>query len=286
MSSQTRSKSSMIGCLVSAPVQHFYYPGRIKAIKRPLDGSPGLTYSVAFTLPLGTLDEPKNELSGSETLVLDFASNQLIGREFEPITQALLPENQKVFLTYRGREVGARVVRHDTDHDEVHLRLDIEPVEMTVKLTEVRLLPSRKSGRTKSDKHRQNYSLLASGRRSPDFEMATSAPSSGGRLGRGKSGGRRRTISSSSILFSSNSTTTVGNESWDSSSQSSHQFSYSPASATIEVPTDAHPRCVHCFTIFPLSRPTLIGVRPVVSMPGVFTFDLCALHGWSLLLKV
>jgi len=155
----------------------------VKAIKRSADASSTL-YSVVFSDPLGSIDESSNDDQG---LILDFTADQLIGRGFEPIVRALLSENQKVFITHRGREVSARVVKHEEEDDMLRLRLDADSQEMSVRLHEVRLLPSRKSGRLQEH---PDYSLLASGRRSPDHEEALKAKTGGG--------GRRRTTSSSS----------------------------------------------------------------------------------------
>lgn len=179
MTSSTRGKWSAVGSIVSAPVRGYYYPGRVKALKRSVDASSAALYSVVFD-PLGSLDD-----SDDQGLILDFSADQLIGRGFEPITRALLSENQKVFITHRGREVSARVVKHEEEDDMLRLVLDSDTQEMSVKLHEVRLLPSRKSGRLQEH---PDYSLLANGRRSPDEEQAKGKPGAG----------RRRTTSSSS----------------------------------------------------------------------------------------
>lgn len=179
MTSSTRGKWSAVGSIVSAPVRGYYYPGRVKAIKRPIDGSSGALYSVVFSDPLGSLDE-----ADDHGLILDFTADQLIGRGFEPISRALLSENQKVFITHRGREVSARVVSHNEDDDVLRLIIASESQQITVKLHEVRLLPSRKSGRLQEH---PDYSVLANGRRSPDEEATKT-----------KLSGRRRTTSSSS----------------------------------------------------------------------------------------
>lgn len=205
MTSSTRGKWSAVGTIVSAPIRGFYYPGRVKAIKRSVDqaaSSPPL-YSVIFSDPLGSLtDQEPNDDQG---LILDFTAEQLIGRGFGPITSALLCENQKVYITHRGREVGARVIKHEEEDDLLHLVLDADSQEMSVKLNEVRLLPSRKSGRVQEH---PDYSLLASGRRSPtepeEINSGTiaGANSNGstltGKVTKQSGSGRRRTTSSSS----------------------------------------------------------------------------------------
>lgn len=206
MTSSTRGKWSAVGTIVSAPIRGFYYPGRVKAIKRSVDqaaSSPPL-YSVIFSDPLGSLtDQEPNDDQG---LILDFTAEQLIGRGFGHITSALLCENQKVYITYRGREVGARVLKHEEEDDMLRLVLDqADHQEMSVKLNEVRLLPSRKSGRVQEH---PDYSLLASGRRSPtepeDINSGTISGANGsastltGKATKQSGSGRRRTTSSSS----------------------------------------------------------------------------------------
>lgn len=181
MSSSNRGKWSVVGSIVSAPVRGYYYPGRVKAIKKLVESSSPPLYSVAFPNPLGSLEE-----SDEHSLIVDYSADQLIGRGFEPITRALLSDNQKVFITHRSREVSARVIKHDTDRDEVKLELDSDKQIMFVKLHEVRLLPSRKSGRLQEH---PDYSLLANGRRSPDEESS---------LNHKPKTCRRRTVSSSS----------------------------------------------------------------------------------------
>lgn len=205
MTSSTRGKWSAVGTIVSAPIRGFYYPGRVKAIKRSIDqaaSSPPL-YSVIFSDPLGSLtDQEPNDDQG---LILDFTAEQLIGRGFGPISSALLCENQKVYITHRGREVGAKVLKHEEEDDMLSLVLDADSQEMSVKLNEVRLLPSRKSGRVQEH---PDYSLLASGRRSPTEPeeivsgTITGANSNGstltGKVTKQTGSGRRRTASSSS----------------------------------------------------------------------------------------
>src|SRR5699024_10062475 len=132
-------------------------------------------------------------------------ADQLIGRGFEPVTRALLSENQKVYITHRGSEVSARVAKHLEDDDTLRLVLDSDSTEMSVKLHEVRLLPSRKSGRLQE---RPDYSLLANGRRSPPVSSNTSdnqpqfaeenSREVMSKASKHSGGGRRRTVSSSS----------------------------------------------------------------------------------------
>lgn len=142
-----------------------------------------------------SLNENENE---KQELILDYNGDQLIGRGFEPITKALLSENQKVFITYRNRECSAHVINHDTETDDVKLSIDSMPSTpvsalssslplftslngngtattlannneldeqrlLIVKLQDIRLLPSRKSGRIQEH---PDYSILANGGRS------------------------------------------------------------------------------------------------------------------------
>ncbi|KAH9404406.1 hypothetical protein TYRP_000229, partial [Tyrophagus putrescentiae] len=208
MASSTRGKWSAVGTIVSAPIRGFYYPGRVKAIKRSVDqtaSSPPL-YSVIFSDPLGSLTD--QEPSDDQGLILDFTGEQLIGRGLRAHHQCAT-----VYITHRGREVSARVLKHEQD-DMLQLILDADSQEMSTKLSEVRLLPSRKSGRVQEH---PDYSLLASGRRSPtesENEMssgtisgsANSTSTLTGKMTKQAGSGRRRTTSSSSTsLLSSES---------------------------------------------------------------------------------
>lgn len=205
MTSGTRGKWSAVGTIVSAPVRGYYYPGRVHAIKRSLDGTSPALYSIIFSNPLGSLDPPE---TGDQGLILDFSQSEIIGRGFESINKALLSENQKVFITYRGRETSAKVEKHQND-DSVNIIVDgPEVVHQTVKLHELRLLPSRKSGRIQDH---PDYNLLANGRRSPtEIDIANAATASTTTNGypgmstmtsshpiRIQKAGRRRTTSSS-----------------------------------------------------------------------------------------
>ena len=210
-SSSNRGKwsAATIGTIISAPIRGYYYPGRVKAIKKTLPPTPTTTptttttttnttntsnsmlpkdlspsssdnhannqqqqqqqlttnnannnnnnkgqliYSIQFTNPLdsytfdwmdelgngnGNDQQPNdNQSTANNTntttvttakdqgLILDYTADQLIGRGFEPITRALLSENQKVFITYRNRECSAHVLKHDNDTDDVTLVID------------------------------------------------------------------------------------------------------------------------------------------------------------------
>ena len=200
MTSGTRGKWSAVGTIVSAPVRGYYYPGRVHAIKRSVDGTSPALYSIIFSNPLGSLDPPE---TGDQGLILDFSQSEIIGRGFEPITKALLSENQKVFITYRGKEVSAKVEKHEDD-DTVNIVMDGPDAQFhKVKLHELRLLPSRKSGRIQEH---VDYSQLANGRRSPtDMDIVNSVPgtfstnttSAVSHPVRIQKTGRRRTTSSS-----------------------------------------------------------------------------------------
>ncbi|KPM03661.1 hypothetical protein QR98_0020950 [Sarcoptes scabiei] len=189
-----RGKWSVVGSYVSAPIRGYYYPGRVKAIKKSIESpsttplssscpsssstiantsSTALIYSVQFPEPFDSSDFDSRLYDNSETndegLILDYTADQLIGRGFEPITKALLSENQKVFITNRNRECSARVIEHDTKSDLVTVAIDQIPKEIRkIRLHEIRLLPSRKSSRIQEH---PDYSLLASnGRQSPSDE--------------------------------------------------------------------------------------------------------------------
>nr|XP_046914428.1 conserved oligomeric Golgi complex subunit 8-like [Dermatophagoides farinae] len=317
-SSSNRGKwsAATIGTIISAPIRGYYYPGRVKAIKKTLPPTPTTTptttttttnttntsnsmlpkdlspsssdnhannqqqqqqlttnnannnnnnngqliYSIQFTNPLdsytfdwmdelgngnGNDQQPNdNQSTANNTntttvttakdqgLILDYTADQLIGRGFEPITRALLSENQKVFITYRNRECSAHVLKHDTDTDDVTLVIDQQPQEIRiVRLNEIRLLPSRKSARIQEH---PDYSLLASnGRRSPDdnLEMNQSSKSSS-TMNKSKQS-RQRNQSGSSILLTNNSN---NGEIQNNGFRMNHHHHQHQQSAHIDVP--------------------------------------------------
>nr|XP_027201563.1 putative uncharacterized protein DDB_G0277255 [Dermatophagoides pteronyssinus] len=279
--------SATIGTIVSAPIRGYYYPGKVKAIKKllppisspttttttklPKDSSENansnnnnnantnnantngqLIYSIQFANPLdsykfdsmdesiaiGNEQQSKSNIDNQqsilkdENLILDYTADQLIGRGFEPITRALLSENQKVFITFRNREYPASVLKHNTDTDDVTLAIDLPPSSSSttistttnssntpissndsqqqreicvVRLQEIRLLPSRKSARIQEH---PDYSLLASnGRRSPSSNDNGDIPSTttmNNNANNKTNKQRQRNQSGSSILLTNN----------------------------------------------------------------------------------
>lgn len=295
-SASSRGKWSVVGTIVSAPIRGYYYPGRVKAIKELIKDSSstntgnknagstqnGLIYSIQFSnLDSTPIISNKMNTSSNENenekqeLILDYNGDQLIGRGFEPITKALLSENQKVFITYRNRECSAHVINHDTETDDITLSIDSMPStpvsalssslplftnmngngtstmannnehdeqRLIVKLQDIRLLPSRKSGRIQEH---PDYSILANGGRSrspidhhhderstltstlPNNKSSnininnTSKTMNNRTTGNNQVSQRQRSISGSSLLANGNDSLMFGH----------------PSSAVIDVPT-------------------------------------------------
>lgn len=327
-SSSNRGKwsAATIGTIISAPIRGYYYPGRVKAIKKtlpptptttptttttttnttntsnsmlPKDLSPSLSdnhannqqqqqlttnnannnnngqliYSIQFTNPLdsytfdwmdelgngnGNDQQPNdNQSTANNTntttvttakdqgLILDYTADQLIGRGFEPITRALLSENQKVFITYRNRECSAHVLKHDTDTDDVTLVIDSPSSSSSTMATattnssssssttinsstsisssnhqdlstnqqpqEIRIVRLNEirllpSRKSARIQEHPDYSLLASnGRRSPDDNLEMNQSSKSSSTMNKSKQSRQRNQSGSSILLTNNS---------------------------------------------------------------------------------
>lgn len=170
-----------------APKGIFYVPGTISKIQNWIHAT---YYTVTFNLADVTSNEqqPNFARGGGRYAYLDnlirtqlpacgtFKADQLVGPGFNSISSIRkLYGGQRVFITYKGREINATVISHDYHADEVTLEIDtvstvgcVLPmvtsssiVTLTRKLDEIRLLESRKSTRLQGDA--TDYTKLASG---------------------------------------------------------------------------------------------------------------------------
>ncbi|XP_015121623.1 zinc finger protein 395 [Diachasma alloeum] len=151
------AKRSIIGTRVCAPgMDGKYYSGVIHAVKTPasaasdagLSLTPSTRYSVRFdAVPGGRPPSPSTE----------YCDRDLIGPGFGTVNGVRLMPGQKVYLTYRGREIQAEVTMHKEHQDEVEVKIAATngsegPVSLTKRIEEVRLLESRKSARLADQK--------------------------------------------------------------------------------------------------------------------------------------
>ncbi|XP_034949859.1 zinc finger protein 395 isoform X2 [Chelonus insularis] len=144
------AKRSIIGTRVCAPGSDGkYYSGVIHAVKTPASASPesGLRitpktrYSVHFDPLPGDCRPPSPST--------EYADRDLIGPGFGSVTNARLVPGQKVYLTYNGREIHAEVTQHKEHLEEVEVAIggQEQPLKITKRIDEIRLLESRKSAR-------------------------------------------------------------------------------------------------------------------------------------------
>ncbi|KAF7989733.1 hypothetical protein HCN44_008407 [Aphidius gifuensis] len=145
------AKRSIIGTRVCAPSKDGkYYSGVIHAVKTPVTAltdsglsiTPQTRYSVRFdSVSGGKTPNPNTE----------YSERDLIGPGFGSVTSAHLVSGQKVYLTYNGREINAEVTYHREHLDEVEVVFapngQENPMTLTKRIDEVRLLESRKSAR-------------------------------------------------------------------------------------------------------------------------------------------
>lgn len=137
------AKRSIIGTRIAAPGHDGrFYPGVIESTKTAPDGRS------IYTI------RSKN---GSCKEVTD---GDIIGPGFHSISSFVLKPEQKVYLTYQGREISGFVIRHQPHIDEVLVKVDASsiknspnasPTEDTLqvrkRVDEIRILESRKSSR-------------------------------------------------------------------------------------------------------------------------------------------
>lgn len=121
------AKRSIIGTRVCAPGSDGkYYSGVIHAVKTPgsfpennncINLTPNTHYSVRF--------DPRQ---GSQCIgTMEFKEVDLIGPGFRSVLEIYLVVGQKVFVTYKGREVCGEVVRHNYETDDVLIAIAAAP---------------------------------------------------------------------------------------------------------------------------------------------------------------
>jgi len=106
------AKRSILGTRVAVQgADGRYLGGVIQAVKTTEEWLGAARYSVR-------LDEPRAR-------AFEFSGTDLIGPGFRAVSDVgALPSGQRVFVTHRGREVAARVARHDADSGEVLVAVD------------------------------------------------------------------------------------------------------------------------------------------------------------------
>ena len=117
------AKRSILGTRVSVlGLDGIWAPGMIQAVKTSEEDNNGIgggvpmpnRYSVRF-------EDPKMM---SKRTCSEFLSNDISGPGFKSISEIQLSEGQPVFVTHNGREMRAKVVRHDFDSQDVILQIN------------------------------------------------------------------------------------------------------------------------------------------------------------------
>jgi len=104
------AKRSILGTRVAVQGADGRYLGGVIQAVKTTEGSTA-RYSVR-------LEEPRAR-------VFEFNGTDLVGPGFRHVTDLeRLPEGQRIYVTHRGREVAARVARHDADEGEVLVAVD------------------------------------------------------------------------------------------------------------------------------------------------------------------
>ncbi|XP_032228878.2 zinc finger protein 704 [Nematostella vectensis] len=135
-STRRRQKNSSLGLRVCAPWKDsLYYSGVVEAVKsRPTGES---TYTVLF----------------DDGYIAEVDEDELVGPGFATASSVHLASGQRVFITYNGREVAARVVKNKPDLKKVLVRVsDHGEHTMVMNRKDIRLL--------KAQKHRATLKLL------------------------------------------------------------------------------------------------------------------------------
>lgn len=126
------AKRSIIGTRVCAPGEDGkYYSGVIHAVKTPasfpennncINLTPNTRYSVRF--------DPRQGNLGRTTV--EFLAEDLIGPGFRSVLDKELVPEQKCYVTFNGREVAGRVLKHHVQRDEVIIQICPPGVEVSL----------------------------------------------------------------------------------------------------------------------------------------------------------
>lgn len=171
MSSGKRiAKRSIVGTRVCVKQDNgLYIPGVIESCRSGSFGSEAI---------YGVVAEKLNPVESNTTCKVkqEYLASQIIGPGFKSIGNGLkLIPNQRVYITFNGREVSGLVINHDLSNDQVLLNIDMGSVSskdsllsnnsnvsvpVKRKLEDIRLIQSRKSARLQETE--VDYNKLAS----------------------------------------------------------------------------------------------------------------------------
>lgn len=128
LSSRRRPKNSLLGVRVSAPWKDgFYYSGVIEAVKSKPTGEN--TYTILF----------------EDDYIAEVDEGEIVGPGFKSVQASSLKTGQHVYIAYKSREVGARVLKIRSEFNEVLVQsLDQQETIVAVRPDEIHLMKGQK----------------------------------------------------------------------------------------------------------------------------------------------
>lgn len=128
LSSRRRPKNSLLGVRVSAPWKDgLFYSGVIEAVKSKPTGEN--TYTILF----------------DDDYIAEVDEGEIVGPGFNSAGASSLRTDQRVYITYKNREVGARVIKIRSEFNEVLVQIfDQHDTVVAVRPNEVHLMKGQK----------------------------------------------------------------------------------------------------------------------------------------------
>ena len=123
-----RPKNSLLGVRVSAPWKDgFFYSGVIEAVKSKPTGEN--TYTILF----------------EDDYTAEVDEGEIVGPGFKAVGVTALKNGQRVFISFKGREVAARVLKTRSEFNEILVQvLDHQDTIVALKPKEVHLMKGEK----------------------------------------------------------------------------------------------------------------------------------------------
>lgn len=123
-----RPKNSLLGVRVSAPWKDgYFYSGVIEAVKSKPTGEN--TYTILF----------------EDGYIAEVDEGEIVGPGFHAVSATALRNGQRVFISFKGREVAARVLKTRSEFNEVLVQLlDQQDTIVALKPDEIHLMKGEK----------------------------------------------------------------------------------------------------------------------------------------------
>ena len=128
LSSRRRPKNSLLGVRVCAPWKDgFFYSGVIEAVKSKPTGEN--TYTILF----------------DDGYIAEVDEGEIVGPGFSTVGPSSLKTGQHVYITYKNRELGARVLKTRSEFNEVLVQIfDPQDTIVAVRPNEINLTKGQK----------------------------------------------------------------------------------------------------------------------------------------------